>query len=53
MATEKCIASCADIGAAGTDPVFNLNLRSELSTAMSALEPKSTARHHLAFPPLI
>lgn len=43
----------ADIGAARTDPVFNQNLRSGLSITVSALEPKSTGRHHLALPPLI
>lgn len=53
MAPAKSIGSCADISAARTDPVFNLNLRSGLPTAVSALEPKSAARHHLAFPPLI
>lgn len=53
MAPVKSTGSFADISAARTDPVFNLNLRSGLPTAVSALEAKSTARHHLAFPTLI
>lgn len=53
MAPVNVIESCADIRAAETDLVFNLNLRSELFTTAFTLEPKSTAHHHLAFPPLI
>lgn len=54
MAKEKCTRSTVLVSfAARTDPVFNHNLRSGLSITVSALEPKSTGRHHLAFPPLI